>query len=85
MYKAINDNVIVLRDYRERTTESGILLTATSEGQVLDVKVVATNDITEDLQDKIILVLRHKVMQLNESEAVVYGSVNYKDILAVKE
>jgi hypothetical protein len=27
---------------------------------------------------------RHKVAQLNQSEEVVYGSVSYKDILAVK-
>lgn len=84
-YKAINDNVIVIRDYRDKKTAGGIILTETSEGQVFELEVVATNDITKELQGKTVYALRHKVVQLNESENVVYGSLNYKDILAVKE
>lgn len=84
MYKAINDNVIVVRDYREKKTASGILLTETSEGQVFELDVVATTDITKELQGKKVYAPRHKVIQLNESEGVIYGSVSYKDILAVK-
>jgi co-chaperonin GroES (HSP10) len=84
MYKAINDNVIVVRDYREKKTDTGIFLTETSEGQVFELDVVATTDITKELQGKKVYALRHKVAQLNESEGVIYGSVSYKDILAVK-
>jgi len=84
MYKAINDNVIVARDYRDKKTDSGIFLTDTSEGQVFELKVVATTDVTKELQDKTVFAPRHKVAQLNQSEEVVYGSVSYKDILAVK-
>ena len=84
MYKAINDNVIVVRDYREKKTDTGIFLTETSEGQVFELDVVATTDITKELQGKKVYALRHKVAQLNESEGVIYGSLSYKDILAVK-
>lgn len=84
MYKAINDNVIVVRDYREKKTESGIFLSESSEGQVFELKVVATTELTKELQDKTVFAPRHKVSQLNESEGVVYGSVCYKDILAVE-
>lgn len=84
MFKAINDNVIVVRDYREKKTDTGIYLSETSEGQVFELEVVATTDLTKDLQDKTVYALRHKVAQLNESEGVVYGSVSYKDVLAVK-
>jgi co-chaperonin GroES (HSP10) len=84
MYKAINDNVIVVRDYREKKTASGIILNETSEGQVFELDVVATTDITKELEGKKVYALRHKVSQLNESEGVIYGSLSYKDILAVK-
>jgi co-chaperonin GroES (HSP10) len=84
MYKAINENVIVVRDYRNKQTATGIFLTETSEGQVFELKVVATTAITKELQDKTVFALRHKVVQLNQSEDLVYGSLNYKDILAVQ-
>jgi co-chaperonin GroES (HSP10) len=84
MYKAINDNIIVTRNYQDKKTASGIILNETSEGQVFELEVVATTEITKELQGKKVFALRHKVAQLNESEGIIYGSLSYKDILAVK-
>jgi co-chaperonin GroES (HSP10) len=85
MYKAINDKVIVTRSYQDKMTESGIIVANSSEGQILELTVVDTTDITKALQDKVVYAPRHKVAQINESEEVVYGSIDYKDIIAVKD
>lgn len=85
MYRAINEWVIVKRDLQDKKTESGIILNAPDDLQVLELEVTATTDVTKDLQGKIIVVQRHKVMQLNQSSNEKYGSVKLEDILAVKE
>ena len=84
-YRAINDYVIVRRDYEDKKTDSGIILRNSSEDQMMEFEVVGTNERSEDLQGKIIVAARHKVFQLNADSTEKYGAVKIDDILAVKE
>ena len=86
MYKAINDQVIVKKDYTEKNI-NGIIVPTTgqnTEKQILEFEVVATTELTQELQGKTICAARHKIGQLTDGE-LVYGSLSYKDILAIKE
>lgn len=86
MYQAINDYVIAKRVIQEKTTNSGIILTSSSEtDQVFELEVVATTDLTRDLKDKIIIAPRHKCTQITESEKEIYGAVKLEDIIGIKD
>ena len=85
MYRAINDYVIVKRSYEEKKTESGIILKNSSEDQMMEFDVVATNELTEALAGKTVVAPRYKVFQLNPDSEVKYGAIKVEEILAIKE
>lgn len=85
MFRAINDWVIVRRDLQEKKTESGIILNANDETQILELEVYSTSEKTSGLEGKTVMCERHKVRQLNPSAEEKYGAVKLEDILAVKE
>lgn len=86
MYRAINDKVVVKA------------LTASDSIQTIPLEVIATTELTEDLQGKTIFVSRHKIMQFDSEDedtetksgiilakGMKYGVVRLDDILAIKE
>ena len=85
MFRAINDYIIVIRNLEDKKTESGIILTAMDETQVLELEVHSVSDAAKGLEGKTVYAERHKVKQLTPGTDRKYGSVKLEDILAVKE
>lgn len=86
MYKAFNDNVIVITE-----TDPNL------QNQVLEAEVVSTTENTKTLQGMTIAAERRSYTQLAEIEGAktqsgiilgnkkIYASLNIKDIIAVKD
>lgn len=87
MYQAINKRVIAIPQDTEQTTESGIVL-ANSNNPCVPFKVVATTDLTKDLQDKVVYVesrwLNHQLPKLGKN-GEKYVTLPSEEILAIAE
>ena len=76
MYQAINEYVIAIPKTENITSASGIITTATG---LTRYQIVKTNELTKDLQDKLVVADKTKVLDGQ------YHAINYKDIIAVVE
>lgn len=85
-YRAINDKLIVKT------------LSVSETAQTIPLEVIATTELTEDLQGKIIYANRHKVSQFEGEDedtqtsggiylakGMKYGALKLEDVLAIKE
>lgn len=75
-YQAYNNYIIAVREQVESVTTSGII---TSSGSSTAYRVVATNDITKELQNK--LVVAKEIDQLDAQ----YFAIDYQKIVAIKD
>ena len=76
MYQAINDYVIATQRTENITSASGIITTATG---LTRFQIVKTNELTKDLQDKLVVADKTKFIDGQ------YHAIDYKDIIAVVE
>jgi co-chaperonin GroES (HSP10) len=83
MYQAINEHIICKRK-GEQTTNSGIIV-ADTKGLTCALEVVATTDVTKDLQGKTIYVegrMANRELPSN-GDGNTYVSVPLKEVIAV--
>lgn len=79
MYEALNKYVVVEMP-ETKTTASGIEVSTQSNDQTREVKVIHTNEITKDLQDKTIICPRHKLFEIGQEGNKKIAVINYEDI-----
>ena len=75
-YQAYNNYIIAVPEKVESVSSSGII---TSSGSSTAYRVVATNDITKELQNK--LVVAKEIDQLDAQ----YFAIDYQKIVAIKD
>lgn len=86
MYQALNKRVIATPLENETTTESGIILSS-KDNACVRYKVTHTNELTKDLQDKVIYAeARWKNHQLTDlgTKGEKYVVIPLDEVLAVK-
>ena len=87
MFEALNNRVIATYLEEEQTTDSGIIL-STKDKACVKYKVTHTNEVTKDLQGKVIYAeYKYQNYQLpdNGPKGETYVVIPYTEILAVKE
>lgn len=83
MYQAINDKVIVKKE-NETKTASGIIVAEQDNASVFEFVVVATNDLTKHLQDRVVYVERRHCIELPSVDGFKYASVKLENIVSLK-
>ena len=84
-YQAFNKNIIVkIERPKEESTLSGIIIEKKNVSDIRDFEVVATNELTEDLQGKVVVAFIEDINQFSDS-GELYGALALDDILAVRK